>query len=60
MAVSTFALFATVFGRVAFSQVVPEVAAEFGLSTAVIGLALTGVCLTYALLLANRVIGLEY
>lgn len=49
LAVCTFALFVTVFGRVALSPVVPEIATEFGLSNALIGAALTGMWLAYAL-----------
>ncbi|NUC73215.1 MFS transporter [Haloterrigena sp. SYSU A558-1] len=49
LVVCTLALFVTVFGRVALSPIVPEVAAEFDLSNAVIGLALTGMWFAYAL-----------
>ena len=56
----TFALFVTVFGRLALSPVVPDIATEFDTSNTRIGVALTGMWLAYALtqfpsgLLADR------
>ncbi|MGM0605407.1 MAG: MFS transporter [Halobacteriota archaeon] len=45
----TFAFFATMVGRLAISPVVPQITADFEISNAVIGLALTGMWLSYAL-----------
>jgi MFS family permease len=45
----TAAFFVTMFGRLAISAVVPNVAARFDVSTSLIGTALTGMWLTYAL-----------
>lgn len=45
----TAALFVTVFGRLALSPVVPEIASEFDVSNGRIGLALSGMWLAYAL-----------
>lgn len=45
----TLAFFVTMNGRLAISPVVPEITAEFDISNTVIGAALTGMWLTYAL-----------
>nr|WP_245180857.1 MFS transporter [Halomicroarcula amylolytica] len=45
----TLALFVTVFGRLALSPVVPDIATEFHTSNTLIGGALTGMWFTYAL-----------
>lgn len=45
----TLALFVTVFGRLALSPVVPDIATEFDTSNTLIGVALTGMWLAYAL-----------
>ncbi|SFS90068.1 MFS transporter [Halostagnicola kamekurae] len=49
LAVCTLALFVTVFGRLAISPVVTDIAAEFDVSRTLIGAALTCMWLTYAL-----------
>jgi predicted MFS family arabinose efflux permease len=49
LAVCTAALFVTVFGRLAISPLVPDIASEFRVSNGVIGAALTGMWLAYAL-----------
>ncbi|WP_207586323.1 MFS transporter [Halomontanus rarus] len=45
----TVALFVTMVGRLAISPVVPDIAAEFEISNTLIGLALTGMWVAYAL-----------
>ena len=45
----TLALFATMVARLAISPLVPAITEEFGVSNAVVGLALTGMWLTYGL-----------
>ena len=45
----TVAFFVTMVGRLAISAVVPDIAAEFGISNALIGVALTGMWMAYAL-----------
>ncbi len=45
----TMALFATMVARLAISPVVPAITEEFGVSNAAVGLALTGMWLTYGL-----------
>ncbi|MFC6728619.1 MFS transporter, partial [Natronoarchaeum mannanilyticum] len=60
LALCTLAFFVTMVGRLAISPVVPDLTAEFGVSNGLIGLALTGMWMTYALaqfpsgLLADR------
>ncbi len=60
LALCTVAFFVTVVGRLAVSPVVPEITADFEVSNALVGAALTGMWLTYALaqfpsgLLADR------
>ncbi|WP_459891110.1 MFS transporter [Halostagnicola bangensis] len=49
LAVCTLALFVTVFGRLAISPVVPDIAAEFEISNTLIGISLTCMWLAYAL-----------
>ncbi|ELY59026.1 MFS transporter [Natronolimnohabitans innermongolicus] len=49
LVICTLALFVTVYGRLALSPVVPDVATEFDVSNAMIGAALSGMWLTYAL-----------
>jgi YNFM family putative membrane transporter len=49
LAACTLAFFATMVARLVISPVVPAIAAEFAVSNAVIGLALTGLWLAYAL-----------
>ncbi len=49
LALCTAALFVTVFGRLALSPVVPDIAGEFAVSNGRIGLALSGMWLAYAL-----------
>ncbi|MFC6722110.1 MFS transporter [Halobacteriaceae archaeon SHR40] len=49
LAACTMAFFATMVARLAISPVVPAISAEFGVSNAVIGLALSGMWLAYAL-----------
>jgi len=49
LAACTMAFFATMVARLAISPVVPAISAEFGASNAVIGLALSGMWLAYAL-----------
>lgn len=49
LAVCTLALFVTVYGRLALSPVVPDIASEFAVSNGLIGAALSGMWLTYAL-----------
>lgn len=45
----TLALFVTVFGRLAISPIIPNITAEFGTSNALLGTALTGMWLAYAM-----------
>lgn len=49
LVVSTLALFVTVYGRLAISPVVPNIASDFDISNATIGAALSGMWFTYAL-----------
>ena len=49
LAACTMAFFATMVGRLVISPVVPAISEEFAVSNAVIGLALTGMWLAYAL-----------
>ncbi|WP_394743203.1 MFS transporter [Natronococcus roseus] len=49
LAVCTLALFVTVFGRLAISPVVPDLAAEFEISNTMIGASLTSMWIAYAL-----------
>jgi len=49
LALCTLAFFVTMVGRLAISPVVPDLTAEFGVSNGLIGLALTGMWMTYAL-----------
>lgn len=49
LALCTAALFVTMAGRLAISPVVPEIAAEFGVSNGVLGAALSGMWVAYAL-----------
>ncbi|WP_083860414.1 MFS transporter [Natrialba hulunbeirensis] len=49
LALCTLAFFVTMYGRVAISPVVPSITEEFGVSNAVIGVALTGMWLAYGL-----------
>lgn len=49
LALCTVALFVTMVGRLAISPVVPDIAAEFEISNTLIGLALTGMWVAYAL-----------
>ncbi|MWV65573.1 MFS transporter [Halorubrum sp. JWXQ-INN 858] len=49
LALCTFAFFATMVGRLAVSPVVPQIRADFAISNTVIGVALTGMWLSYAL-----------
>ncbi len=49
LAACTMAFFATMVGRLVISPVVPAIAAEFAVSNSVIGLALSGMWLAYAL-----------
>ncbi|EMA34678.1 major facilitator superfamily protein [Halobiforma lacisalsi AJ5] len=49
LVLSTLAFFATMVGRLAISPVVPMVTEDFGVSNSVIGIALTGMWMTYFL-----------
>ena len=49
LALCTFALFATMVARLAISPLVPAITATYGVSNALVGLALTGMWLTYGL-----------
>ncbi|GAB3666883.1 MFS transporter [Halopiger thermotolerans] len=49
LALSTLAFFGTMAGRVAISPVVPRITADFGVSNATIGLALSGMWMAYFL-----------
>jgi len=49
LSLCTLALFVTVFGRLALSPVVPDIATEFHTSNTLIGVALTGMWLAYAI-----------
>ncbi len=49
LALCTLAFFVTMVGRLAISPVVPEIVETFAVSNAVVGLALTGMWLTYGL-----------
>jgi len=49
LALCTLAFFVTMVGRLAISPVVPDLTTEFGVSNGLIGLALTGMWMTYAL-----------
>jgi MFS transporter, YNFM family, putative membrane transport protein len=49
LALCTLAFFVTMVGRLAVSPVVPEISAEFDVSNALVGMAMTGMWLAYAL-----------
>jgi MFS transporter, YNFM family, putative membrane transport protein len=49
LALCTLAFFVTMVGRLAVSPVVPEIVAEFDVSNALVGMAMTGMWLAYAL-----------